>query len=251
MEWLMDPQAWIALVTLTLLEIVLGIDNIIFISILAGRLPEHQRNRARTMGLGIAMVMRILLLLSIAWVMGLTATVFTVFEQAISGRDMILIAGGLFLLGKSTTEIHEALEGEEEAGKQVVSNAFLATLVQIALIDMVFSLDSVITAVGLAQHIPVMIVAIIISVGVMMAAAGAISSFVERHPTVKMLALSFLVLIGVALIAEGLGLHIPKGYIYFAMAYAVTVELLNLRMRQRVLAPVALRRRLVKPRQGN
>lgn len=245
MTWMMDPQAWVALGTLTLLEIVLGIDNIIFISILVGRLPAHQRQRARVLGLGFAMVTRILLLLSLAWMMTLTQPLFTVLGEAISGRDLILLAGGLFLLAKSTHEIHNALEGPaEEAGHSARQRAFLATLIQIALIDIVFSFDSVITAVGMAQHVPVMVLAIVIAVLVMMVAARPIGEFVDTHPTIKMLALSFLVLIGVALIGEGLDFHIPKGYLYFAMAFSVCVELLNLRVRRRA-KPVALRKPIV------
>jgi len=242
MELLLDPQAWLAFVTLTALEIVLGIDNIIFITILVGRLPEAQRPRARVLGLGFAMLTRILLLLSLAWVMQLTAPLFSIFEHAVSGRDLILFGGGLFLLAKSTMEIHASLEGEEEsrsAGTRYPS--FLATIIQIGIIDIVFSLDSVITAVGLAQHVPVMVAAIVVAVLVMMWAAGPIGDFVDRHPTFKILALSFLILIGMALIGEGLGLHIPKGYLYFAMAFSVSVELLNMRLRKRLAEPVHLR----------
>jgi predicted tellurium resistance membrane protein TerC len=231
MEWLTSPEAWIALTTLTLLEIVLGVDNIIFISILVGRLPEAQRQRARLLGLGFAMGTRILLLLLITWIMRLQATLFTVLNVEVSGRDLILIGGGLFLLAKATLEIHESLEGAEEEGHAVKHAGFTSVIIQIGLIDIVFSLDSVITAVGLADHVGVMIVAIVIAVGVMMFAAGAIGRFVDDHPTVKMLALSFLVLIGVALIAEGIDVHIPKGYIYFAMAFSVVVEMLNIRIR--------------------
>jgi predicted tellurium resistance membrane protein TerC len=231
MEWLSSPEAWIALTTLTLLEIVLGVDNIIFISILVGRLPEAQRQRARLLGLGFAMGTRILLLLLLTWIMRLQATLFSVLTVDISGRDLILIGGGLFLLAKATLEIHESLEGVEEEGHAVKHAGFVSVIVQIGLIDIVFSLDSVITAVGLADHVGVMIVAIVIAVGVMMFAAGAIGRFVDDHPTVKMLALSFLVLIGVALIAEGVDVHIPKGYIYFAMAFSVVVEMLNIRIR--------------------
>ena len=234
-DWLLDPSAWMALATLTLLEIVLGIDNIIFISILVGKLPPQQRQRARVLGLGGAMITRILLLLSLAWVMRLTHPLFSLFNEAISGRDIILIVGGLFLLAKSTHEIHGSLEGSESgdetgAGK-VVHHGFMATLVQIAILDIIFSLDSVITAVGMASHVPVMILAIVIAVGVMMFAAKAIGDFVDNHPTIKMLALSFLILVGVALIAEGFDLHIPKGYIYFAMAFSFGVEFLNIKMR--------------------
>src|SRR5690606_21753281 len=228
MELLTDPQVWLAFATLTALEIVLGIDNIIFISILVGRLPEHQRGRGRTIGLALAMLTRILLLLSIAWVMGLSADLFTLFGEGFSGRDLILIGGGLFLLAKSTMEIHHSLEGDHEERKHVAVKAtFLSVISQIAIIDIVFSLDSVITAVGMADHVEVMIAAVIVAVLVMMFMAGPISAFVDRHPTIKMLALSFLILIGVALVGEGFGLHIPKGYIYFAMAFSVAVEMLN------------------------
>ncbi|HEY8520874.1 MAG TPA: TerC family protein [Gammaproteobacteria bacterium] len=243
MEWIASPEAWLALATLTLLEIVLGIDNIIFITILVGRLPEAQRQRARILGLGIAMGTRILLLLVITWIMRLQAELFGVLGVGISGRDLILIGGGLFLLAKATLEIHDNLEGVEHAEEHAVKAAgFAGVIVQIGLIDIVFSLDSVITAVGMAEHVPVMIIAIVAAVGVMMFAAGAIGRFVDTHPTIKMLALSFLVLIGVALIAEGIDLHIPKGYIYFAMAFSVVVEMLNLRIRGRG-EPVPLRKR--------
>ena len=231
MEWLTDPEIWIALLTLTALEIVLGIDNVIFISILAGKLPAAQQAKARRTGLGGAMVTRILLLLSIAWIIRLTAPLFTVLGQEISGRDLILIVGGLFLLGKSTFEIHDKLEGEEGEASKRVAASFLAVIVQIMLLDVVFSLDSVITAVGMAEEVAVMIAAVVIAVGVMMAAAGPIARFVDAHPTVKILALSFLLLIGMSLVAEGLDQHIPKGYIYFAMAFSVFVEMLNLRLR--------------------
>ena len=232
MDWIADPNAWIALATLVALEIVLGIDNIIFISILCGRLPPEQRNRARVLGLSLALVMRILLLLSIAWIMKLTEPLFTVLGNAISGRDLILIVGGLFLLWKSVHEIHNSLEGEEEAGVQAGAGAaFGAILVQIALIDLVFSLDSVITAVGLVEEVSIMIIAVLFSVVVMMFGARPIGEFVDRHPTIKMLALSFLVLVGLVLVAEGFDTHIPKGYVYFAMAFSVGVEMLNLRAR--------------------
>ena len=232
LEWIADPSAWVALATLTLLEIVLGIDNIIFISILVGRLPEAQRQKARILGLGLAMGTRILLLLSLAWVMRLTEPLFTVLGEAISGRDLILLVGGLFLIAKSTHEIHQSLEGAaEEAGVVSKTAGFLSTLVQIAILDIIFSLDSVITAVGMADHVPVMVLAIIIAVGVMMFAAKAIGDFVDTHPTIKMLALSFLILVGVALMAEGMDLHIPKGYIYFAMAFSLVVEMINIRLR--------------------
>ncbi len=233
MEWMTTAEGWVALVTLTVLEIVLGIDNIVFISILAGRLPKESRARARKVGLSLAMIMRIALLLSITWVMRLTTPLFTVVGQAISGRDLILIVGGLFLLAKSTHEIHEKLEGEEGGSSAKVVVSFSAIIVQILLLDIVFSLDSVITAVGMAEDVAVMILAVMIAVGVMLVSAGAISDFVERHPTVKMLALSFLLLIGVSLVAEGFDQHIPKGYIYFAMFFSVFVEMINLRVRGR------------------
>ena len=239
-----DPQTWLALVTLTALEIVLGVDNIIFISILTGRLPAHQQARARSIGLVLAMGMRILLLLSLAWIMRLTAPWFTLLGRAFSGRDLILIAGGLFLLAKSTLEIHEGLEGEGPHAAAPAPAAFAGVITQIALLDIVFSLDSVITAIGMANRLGVMVAAVMAAVGVMLFAAGPIGSFVERHPTVKMLALSFLLLIGVALIADGFDRHIPKGYIYFAMAFSVFVEMLNLRVRGRAGAPVQLRGRL-------
>jgi predicted tellurium resistance membrane protein TerC len=247
MEWLLDIQTWIAFVTLTLLEIVLGVDNIIFITILAGRLPDHQRNRARRLGLALAMLTRIGLLLSLAWIMTLTQPLFEipVFDEPISGRDVILIAGGLFLLWKSVHEIHNSLEGEEDehgAGMKVAAVSFGAVIVQIAIVDIVFSLDSVITAVGMVEQVPIMVAAIVAAVAVMMFAAAPIGQFVDRHPTIKMLALSFLILVGVALIGEGWDLHIPKGYIYFAMAFSVGVEMLNLRMRARMREPVHLRR---------
>jgi predicted tellurium resistance membrane protein TerC len=240
MEWLLNPQAWIALVTLTALEIVLGIDNIIFISILVGRLPEHQRDRARILGLGLAMLTRLALLLSLIWITGLTKPLFSVFSYAISGRDLILFGGGLFLLAKSTLEIHGALEDNKSAERKSVAAGLTSVLVQIALLDVVFSLDSVITAIGLAQQLAVMMLAIVLAVLVMMFAAKPVGEFVDRHPTIKMLALSFLVLVGVTLIADGMGFHIPRGYIYFAMAYAVGVEMLNLRVRRRGAVPVTL-----------
>ncbi len=263
-DWIADPDAWIALAALTSLEIVLGIDNIIFISILTGRLPEHQQARGRTIGLGLAMGMRILLLLSISWVMGLTAVLFDVADwlpfladlqphaegvvrdnvghgaeagdgspTAITGRDLILLIGGIFLVGKATHEIHHKLEGDgEHAAEKPKTMSFGSVLIQIALLDLVFSLDSVITAVGMADDIMVMIIAVVIAVGVMMAGAGPISNFVHKHPTVKMLALAFLILIGVTLVAEGLGQHISKGYIYTAMAFALIVEFLNIRSKR-------------------
>ena len=245
MEWLSSPEAWIALATLTLLEIVLGIDNIIFIAILVGRLPPHQRQRARVIGLGLAMGTRIMLLLLLTWIMRLKATLVSVLGVDLSGRDFILILGGLFLLAKSTLEIHHSLEGSEDTGGPGGGHAkFFSTLIQIALLDIVFSLDSVITAVGLASDVQIMVAAIMIAVAVMMVAAKPISDFVDTHPTIKMLALSFLVLIGIALIGEGLDFHIPKGYIYFAMAFSVMVELLNLRLRRRVQAPIELRKHI-------
>ncbi len=240
-EWIASPEAWIALVTLTALEIVLGIDNIIFISILVGRLPVEQRNRARIQGLALAMITRILLLLSLAWMMRLVSPLFTIFEYEISGRDLILILGGLFLLWKSTQEIWESLEGQEEGEHQVkVSASYWAVLGQIAIVDIIFSLDSVITAVGMARHVPVMVIAIIIAVGVMMFSAKTIGEFVDAHPSIKMLALSFLILVGVALIGEGLEMHIPKGYIYFAMAFSLLVEMLNIKLRKKHAKPVEL-----------
>ena len=239
MAWLTSPEAWIALLTLTVLEIVLGIDNIIFISILAGKLPAAQQAKARRIGLAAAMIMRILLLLSITWIARLTSPLFTVLGQEISGRDLILILGGLFLVAKSTHEIHDKLEGEEGHGSARVAASLGAVVVQIMLLDIVFSLDSVITAIGMARDVGVMIAAVVIAVGVMMLAAGSISAFVDRHPTVKMLALSFLLLIGVTLLAEGFGQHFPKGYVYFAMGFSVFVEMLNLRVRAKS-KPVAL-----------
>ncbi|MDP3909287.1 MAG: TerC family protein [Gemmatimonadales bacterium] len=240
MDWLTTPEAWIGLLTLTVLEIVLGIDNIIFISILAGKLPEGQQARARRVGLLGAMLMRIALLASLAWIIRLTAPLFTVFGQAISGRDLILLVGGLFLIAKSTHEIHDRLEGDAGRSSARTPASFGAVVGQIMLLDIVFSLDSVITAVGMARELGVMISAVVIAVGVMMFSAAAISDFVHRHPTIKMLALSFLLLIGVSLIADGLGRHLPKGYIYFAMGFSVFVEMLNLRMRAKS-RPVELR----------
>jgi predicted tellurium resistance membrane protein TerC len=241
MEWITSPEAWVALATLTALEIVLGVDNIIFISILVGRLPPHQRQQARVLGLGLAMVTRIALLLSLAWMMRLTSPLFQVVGTEITGRMLILVGGGLFLLAKSVMEIHNSLEGVEEqhgAGGPVHAG-FASTLIQIAIIDIVFSLDSVITAVGMANDVAVMVLAIVIAVAVMMFAAKPIGDFVDRHPTIKMLALSFLILIGVALVGEGFQMHVPKGYIYFAMAFSVVVEMLNLRLRKQ-RAPVHL-----------
>ena len=229
--WANSAEGWIALGTLTVLEIVLGIDNIVFISILAGKLRQEDRARARRVGLSLAMIIRILLLLSITWVMSLTAPLFAVLGREISGRDLILFVGGLFLIGKSTLEIHEKLEGVEGHSSARVAKSFASVIIQILLLDIVFSLDSVITAVGMAEDVAVMIIAVIIAVGVMLLSSSAISEFVDRHPTVKILALSFLLLIGVSLIGEGLDQHIPKGYIYFAMAFSVFVEMINLRIR--------------------
>jgi predicted tellurium resistance membrane protein TerC len=244
MEWIYDPEAWVALATLTVLEIVLGIDNIVFISILSEKVEEQKQALARQVGLGLAMLSRIVLLFSIVWVMGLTRPLFDLLGHAFSGRDLILIGGGLFLLAKSTREIHEKLEGPEggtaEGGAAVV-HGFLSVIVQIALLDIVFSLDSVITAVGMADDVGVMVTAVVVAVVFMMVTAGAVSRFVSEHPTVKMLALSFLLLIGMSLVAEGLGQHIPKGYIYFAMGFSVFVEFLNLRLAKGTRKPVKLR----------
>jgi predicted tellurium resistance membrane protein TerC len=240
LELLTDPQIWAALVTLTVLEIVLGIDNIIFISILVDKLPPNQQPAARTLGLALAMLMRIALLFSLAWVMQLTAPLFQIFYQEISGRDLILIGGGLFLLGKSTLEIHEKLEGEEGHALTRVRSSFLSIIIQITLLDIVFSLDSVITAIGMASHLAIMVTAVVIAVIFMMFFAAAIGTFVNNHPTVKMLALSFLLLIGMALVGEGFDMHIPKGYIYFAMAFSVLVEFLNMKVRKPA-TPIQLR----------
>ena len=240
MDWLIDPQIWIAFLTLVALELVLGVDNVIFISILAGKLPAHEQQKARRTGLTLAVITRILLLFSLSWIIGLTAPLFTVFKYEISGRDIILILGGLFLLGKSTHEIHQKLEGAEGHASARVEPSFVSVLVQILLLDVVFSLDSVITAVGMVDQIWIMIAAVIISAGVMILSAATISNFVDRHPTIKMLALSFLLLIGFTLIVEGLHQHIPKGYIYFAMGFSVFVEMLNLRLRKSHAAPVKL-----------
>ena len=241
MDWLTSPEAWIALLTLTVLEIVLGIDNVVFISILAGKLAPEQQAKARRLGLGLAMLMRIALLFSITLIIKLTRPLFTVLGEEISGRDLVLILGGLFLLAKSTREIHERLEGEESETSIRVRPSLVSVLVQIMFLDIVFSLDSVITAVGMAEDLGVMIAAVVVAVGFMMVFASPVSDFVDRHPTVKMLALSFLLLIGVALIADGLNQHIPKGYIYFAMAFSVGVEMLNLRMRRGPTEAVKLR----------
>jgi predicted tellurium resistance membrane protein TerC len=240
LDWISNPEIWTALLTLTALEIVLGIDNIIFISILAGKLPVHQRDRARVLGLAAAMITRILLLFSLNWVIGLTDPIFTVLDQEISGRDLILLIGGLFLIGKSTFEIHEKLEGAEEHSAQRAAASFTSVIIQIMLLDIVFSLDSVITAVGMAKHIEVMVAAVVISVAIMLVASGPISRFVDQHPTVKILALSFLLLIGTSLVAESFDQHIPKGYIYFAMGFSVLVEALNLRVRKPAVEPVQL-----------
>ena len=253
MEWISNPEIWISLITLTVLEIVLGIDNIVFISILSGKLPEDQQKKARQTGLALAMITRILLLLSLTWVMSLTKPIFNMGEWigigsgdwheklAISGRDLILLIGGLFLIYKSTSEIHEKLEGDEHETGVPKVHSYWSVITQILILDLVFSLDSVITAVGMADYIGVMIAAVVIAVGIMLVSAGAISSFVNKHPTVKMLALSFLLLIGVSLIAESLEQHIPKGYIYFAMAFSVLVEMLNLKMKANTSKPVHLR----------
>jgi predicted tellurium resistance membrane protein TerC len=245
MAWLSDPQAWLALVTLTALEIVLGIDNIIFISILTGRLPEHQRPKAQKIGLALAMLTRLMLLFSLTWIMRLTEPFFHILGHGVSGRDIILIVGGLFLLAKSTMEIHDRLEGEEHHASEGMSGAsFRGVVIQIMFLDIIFSLDSVITAVGMASQLAVMATAVVLAVGVMMLFAAAVSAFVERHPTIKVLALSFLLLIGVSLIADGLSFHIPKGYIYFAMAFSVFVEMINLRVRKGSAPPVKLRQQL-------
>ncbi|HET8648099.1 MAG TPA: TerC family protein [Vicinamibacteria bacterium] len=237
MDWLSDPQAWIGLLTLTALEIVLGIDNVVFISILAGKLPGEQQARARRMGLGAAMLTRILLLFSLSWLVGLTRPWFTLFGTGISGRDLVLLVGGLFLVAKATYEIHDKLEGEEGHASRRVAPSFTSVIIQIMLLDIVFSLDSVITAVGMVDQIAVMVAAVVIAVGIMMAFSGPVSDFVHKHPSVKMLALSFLLLIGVMLIVEGFHQHVSKGYIYFAMGFSLFVEMLNMRMRR---APVKL-----------
>jgi predicted tellurium resistance membrane protein TerC len=240
MDWITDPQAWIAFATLTALEIVLGVDNVVFISILAGKLPIEQREKARRLGLGLAMFVRILLLLSIAWVVKLTSPLFSVWTQEFSGRDLILLLGGLFLLAKSTHEMHGQLEGEEGHSSGRVVASFASVIIQILLLDIIFSLDSVITAVGMADDVGVMIAAVILAVGFMLVFSGAVSRFVDKHPTIKMLALSFLLLIGVSLVAEGLEFHIPKGYIYFAMAFSLFVEVLNIKLRKSRQKPVHL-----------
>lgn len=241
MAWVTNPEIWAAFFTLTALEIVLGIDNIIFISILSDKLPKRQRRQARIIGLTLAMFTRIALLFSLVWMMRLTTPLFTVLKQDMSGRDLILIAGGLFLIAKSTLEIHDKLEGEESRSAARARVSFAGVLVQIALLDIVFSLDSVITAIGMVNQLVVMVAAIVIATLFMMLFAGAVSAFVDRHPTVKMLALSFLVLIGVVLVGDGFDMHVPKGYIYFAMAFSVLVEMLNLRIRRPRVAPLKLR----------
>ena len=242
-DWMTGVEGWVALLTLTVLEIVLGIDNIVFISILAGKLRKEERERARRVGLSLAMITRLGLLLAITWVMGLTAPLFTVLRNEISGRDLILLAGGLFLIAKSTHEIHDKLEGEEGTGTARTAASFTSVIIQILILDIVFSLDSVITAVGMAEHVSIMMAAVIIAVLVMLVSSRSIGDFVERHPTVKMLALSFLLLIGVSLIGEGLDQHIPKGYIYFAMGFSVFVEMINLRVRSKS-GPVHLRQKV-------
>jgi predicted tellurium resistance membrane protein TerC len=244
-EWITSSEAWVALATLTALEIVLGIDNIIFISILVGRLPQKQREIARRLGISLAMITRLALLFSIAWVMGLEQPWFSIFSNEISGRDVILIGGGLFLLAKSTHEIHNSLEGaaESEHTMPVAAATIGPILVQIAVLDIVFSLDSVITAVGLVEHVSIMAIAIIMAVAIMLLAAKPIGDFVDTHPTIKILALSFLILVGVTLMVEGFDVHVPKGYIYFAMAFSVSVEMLNIRMRKK-MAPVKLHKKL-------
>lgn len=243
LEWMASPEAWAALATLIALEIVLGIDNIIFISILVGRLPPEQRDRARNIGLALAMVARLGLLFSLVWIMGLVNPLFSIFGQGVSGRDLILIGGGLFLIAKSTHEIHNSLELVPEQVSGVAQVGFYSVLAQIAVLDIVFSLDSVITAVGLVEQLSIMVIAIVIAVAVMLLAAGPISRFVDNHPTIKMLSLSFLLLIGFTLVAEGFEVHVPKGYIYFAMAFSVSVELLNLRMRRK-REPITLHKRI-------
>lgn len=233
MEWLANPQAWVAFLTLLALEIVLGIDNIIFISILSGKLPKDQQPRARFIGLSLALVIRVLLLLSLSWVIGLTAPLFSVFNHPFSGRDLILISGGLFLIGKATFEIHDSLEGEHGHASKRVQAGFLGVIIQIIILDAVFSLDSVITAIGMVDQVELMISAVVVAIAFMMFFAAPVGAFVTRHPTVKMLALSFLLLIGMTLIVEAFGIHIPKGYIYFAMGFSVFVEFLNLRLRKK------------------
>ncbi len=251
LELLSDPQIWLAFLTLTALELVLGIDNIIFISILVDKLPPHQREAARKIGLFGAMFMRIGLLMILAWIVGLKATLFTVFGQPFSGRDIVLLLGGLFLIWKSVGEIHESMEGAHETQRNIVHASFVSIIVQIMLIDIVFSLDSIITAVGMVDQVAVMVAAVVTSVGLMMVFARPIGQFVSTHPTIKMLALSFLVAIGVVLIAESFGTHVPKGYIYSAMLFSVTVEMLNLRMRKRSSRPVDIIASLATPDESN
>jgi len=243
MEWITEPQAWVAFLTLLALEIVLGIDNIIFISILAGKLPTEQQPRARFIGLGLALIIRVALLFSLSWVIGLTATLFTALGQEISGRDLILIGGGLFLLAKATYEIHENLEGEEGHASEKVKASFISVIIQIIILDAVFSLDSVITAIGMVNQVGLMISAVVVAMAFMMLFAAPVGRFVSKHPTIKMLALSFLLLIGLTLLVEAFDVHIPKGYIYFAMGFSVFVELLNLRLRRRKTEPVHLHER--------
>lgn len=241
MQWITEPQAWVALATLIALEIVLGIDNIIFISILAGKLPSDKQAKARILGLALAMISRVLLLFSLTWIMQLTRPFFIVLGHGVSGRDIILIAGGLFLMAKSTLEIHDKLEGKEGRTSARAAASFAGVLIQIMLLDIIFSLDSVITAIGMANQLIIMVLAVVIAVIFMMFASGGISAFVEKHPTIKVLALSFLLLIGITLVADGLGRHVPKGYIYFAMAFSVFVEVINLRIRKKEAAPIKLR----------
>ncbi len=240
MDWIADPQIWIAFSTLVVLELVLGVDNVIFISILAGKLPAAQQAQARRIGLGLAVVMRVVLLLSLSWIIGLTKPLFSVFQFAVTGRDLILLVGGLFLLGKATHEIHQKLEGVEGHASSGVKPSFTSVMIQVVLLDAVFSLDSIITAVGMVDQVAVMIAAVLVSAGLMIALAAPLSRFVDRHPTIKMLALSFLLLIGFTLIVEGMHQHIPKGYIYFAMAFSVLVEMLNIRLRKKSTPPVKL-----------
>ncbi|HSM24730.1 MAG TPA: TerC family protein [Anaerolineaceae bacterium] len=240
MEWLSDPQTWIAFLTLVALELVLGVDNVIFISILAGRLPHHQQSKARRTGIGMAVISRILLLFSLSWIIGLTNPILTIFNFSVSGRDLILLIGGLFLMGKATNEIHQKLEGVEGHSSSKVKATFWSVIVQILLLDVIFSLDSVITAVGMVDHLPIMIAAVIVAAIGMILSADVISNFVEQHPTIKMLALSFLLLIGFTLIVESLHQHIPKGYIYFAMGFSIFVEVLNLHLRKTDPDPIKL-----------
>lgn len=250
MDFLLSPEIWIAFFTLTALELVLGIDNIIFISIIVDKLPTETREVARKLGLFLAMFMRIGLLVALSWIVGLTEPLLTVFGYGFSGRDIILIGGGLFLIWKSTGEVHQLLEGEEGEASRKVANSFAGVILQIMMIDIVFSLDSIITAVGMVREVGVMIAAVVASVGLMMLFAGAIGRFVSEHPTIKMLALSFLVVVGVVLIADGFGHHVPKGYIYFAMAFSVAVEMLNIRLRKSAGKPVDLREPYVREEQG-